>query len=525
MKPITFALALLPAASSFAALEQERELLRKDPAQAAKVLQERLAQTPGDAYLQYNAAVAAYAAKDFAKADELWQTLAATQMPDTLRDQVWMQIGNVSYRLVQDQIAKEPDQVLPRLEQSREAYRVALSSNKKNATAAKNLIFIEKELEKVYAKLAQRLAEEGKKENNAAKAIEKLEAALDYAKQAEQLSKKDPQRQEERKDIEKNLAQKFDTRAAQEEKIADQRKPENNDWEQKDAQKRLENALADFQQAKALDPQDTTAQAGEKRVEEKLANMLAKAGRQDQKQAEQLAKQSPQMATEKFQEALENFEQALAIQPEHADAKAGEKEVREQLEKMHLEQGDRQAQQGEQQMKNSPEQAADNLQKALENFRTAQALAPKNEEIQPRIDKVEAMLPEALAKLGEREMQQGEKAEQRQANEQAVENFQQAEEAFAKAQEMQPGNKEAEQGQQKAQAALARLQQKMAQQQANQPKPGQEPQNSKDPQEAKEAFQSMLAKLKEDQKDKDVQAKHHAGERYQEERNKNLRNW
>lgn len=521
MKATTLAICLFPAASALAGLEQERAMLQSDPKQAAALLQKQLEAKPNDPWLQYNAAVASYAAKDFAKADELWQQLAATQMPEDLRDQVWMQIGNVSFRLVQGQIEAQPDAAVPRLEQSREAFRVALSNNKKNQTAAKNLVLVEKELEKLYARLAKRLADEGKKENWAPKAIEKLQAALTYAQQAEALSKKDPQRQEERKDIEKALAQKFDERAAQEEKTADQRS-QYNDWERKDAQEKYENALADFQQAQSLDPQDQTAKDGEKRVEEKLANLLAKAGRQEQKEGEQLAENQPNEALEKFENALENFQDALAVQPEHSDAKAGEKEVREQLEKLHLAQGDQQAQRGEQQAKSDPAEAAENLTNALENFQAAQALDPQNAEIQPRIDKVEAMLPELLAQLGEKQLQQGEKSEQQGNEESAMENFQQAESNFAQAEGMKPGDQQAKAGKEKAQAALARLQQKMAQ------KPGQQPgqpQNSKDPQEAKETLQSMLARVKEEQKDNEVNARHSRGERYQEERNKNLRNW
>jgi tetratricopeptide (TPR) repeat protein len=517
------AVLLFSAVSAFAGWEQERALLQSDPAQAATQLQQRLAQNPGDPYLHYNAAVAAYAARDFGKADELWQQLAGTQLPEDLRDQVWLQIGNVSYRLVQGQIENQPDAAVARLEQSREAFRVALSTNKKNQVAAKNLAVVEKELEKIYARLAKRLADEGRKENWAPKAVEKLEAALTYAQQAETLSQKNPQRQQERKEVEKSLAEKLDQRAAQEEKTADQR-DQNNAWAQQDAKEHYENALADFQQAQSLDPQDEAAKSGEKRVQEKLANLLAKAGRQNQEKGEQLAERQPDTAVDRFEQALENFQEALAVQPEHADAKAGEKEVREQLENLHLQQGDQQAQRGEQQMQRAPEQAAENLLNALDNFQAAQALDPGNGEIQPRIEKVEGMLPDLLTQLGQKEQQQGEKAEQQGNAEQAIENFQQAESNFAQAQEIQPGNQAAQEGQQKAQAALARLQQQLAQKngqpQPGQPKPGQEPSE-----EAKESFQSMLAKFKESNKDREVNARHHAGQKYNEERDKNLRNW
>ena len=517
MKTTILALSLL-AAPAWAGLEQERTLLQQDPAKAAAQLAEQLTQKPGDPWLLYNAGVAAYAAKDYARADEMWQQLAATQMPDALREQAWLQIGNVSYRLVQPQIEKEPDTAVARLEQSREAFRVALAFNKKNKTTTQNLHVVESELEKVYARLAKRLADEAKKENWVPKAIEKLEAALTYAQQAQALNLKDPQRQQEKQDIEKALASKLDQRAAQEEKTADQRNPDNQ-WDRKDAQERLQNARADFQQAQALDKQDQTAKDGEKRIEDKLASLFDKAGRKDQQQAQQMAQNQPQQAAEKFEQAMENFQEALAVQPEHADAQAGEKEVRAELEKLHLAQGDKQAQQGEQQAQRDPQQAAENLLKALQNFESAQALAPQNAEIQPRIDKVEAMLPDLLTQLGQQQQKQGEQSEQRQQNQNALENFEKAESSFAKAQGMAPGNEAAKQGQQQVQDALARLRQQMAQQaeQKGQPQKGQ-PQNQP-------SFESMLAKLKDELKDREVQAQHHAGQKYNEERDRNLRNW
>jgi tetratricopeptide (TPR) repeat protein len=526
MKTPAFVLAILAAAPAWAGLETERQLLKQDPAKAAAQLQEQLARSPGDPWLLYNSAVAFYAAKDFTKADEAWQQLAATQMPDKLREQVWLQIGNVSYRLVQPQIEKEPDLAVSRLEQSREAFRVALAFNKKNKAASDNLRFVEAELEKVYARLAKRLADEAKKEKWAPRAVEKLEAALTYAQQAQALNPKDQQRQQEKQDIEKALAQRLDQRAEQEEKTADQRNPENA-WERKDAQEHLQNALSDFQQAQALDQQDQTSRDGEKRVQEKLANLFDKAGRKDQQQAQQLAKNQPDPAIEKFEQALENFQEALSIQPDHADAQAGEKEVREELEALHLDQGDRQAQRGEQQAQRNPEQAAENLMNALQNFESAQSLDPQNAEIQPRIDKVEAMLPELLTRLAQQEQKQGEQAEQRQQIENAVSNYEKAEGNFAQAQQMQPGNEAAKQGQQQTQEALARLREQLAQKsEQQQQQQSQQAQRSQQPQQpSQESFQSMLAKIKEDLKDREVNARHGPGQKYNEERDRNLRNW
>ena len=514
-------LALIAAASPACAdVPFARELLQTDAAKAAEHLRELLAKDPGDPWLLYDAGVASYAAKDFAKADEAWQQLASTAMPDGLPEQVWTQIGNVSYRLVHPKIEAEPDAAVARLEQSREAFRVALAFNKKNQTAAQNLVLVEKELEKIYARLAKQLVADAKKDaGNYDKAIERLQAALTYAQQAQALNPTSPEREAEKKEIEKLLAEALDRKAEMHEKNADRRNPDNQ-WERQNAQEELQKALENFQQAEAVAPEDKTAKEGEKRVEEKMANLFDKAGRKEQQQARQEKKSDPQDAAEKFEKALENFQEALAHVPEHQDAQAGEKEVKAELEQLHLDQGDRQAQRGEQQMKREPEEAAENLLGALEHFEQAKGMAPKDPQIQPRIDKVEGELAPLLTQLGQQEQKQGEQAEQRNSPENAVAHLEKAETSFDKAQQLAPGNEPAKQGQQQVQAALSRLRQQMAQR--NQP-PG-KPQPGK-PQEAKESFESMLAKLKESQKPLEVQARHHAGQRYDEDRNKNLRNW
>lgn len=519
MKTTTFVLCLLATPAAFAGLDAERALLRQDPAKAAAAFQEQLTQNPDDPWLLYNAGVAAYAAKDYARADQLWQHLTTVPMPDELRDQAWMQIGNVSFRLAQPQIAGEPDAALSRLEQSREALRVALALNKRNDTASKNLKVIEGQLEDVYARLGKRLLEESRKETSNGRAIEKLEAALPYAQQALSLDPTDTQRQAEKKEIEKELAARLDQRAADEEKLADNTTAPQ---QREQAKEHLQNALSDFQQAQVLDPQDQIAKEGEKRVEGKLANLFAQAGRQDQRAAENL--RQPQQQLDRFQQALENFEQALAIQPEHADAKAGAEEVRARLAQLHLNQGDRQAQQGERQLQNNPEQAADNLQQALENFQEAQALAPQNPTIQPRIDRVQAMLPQLLEQLAQQQMQQGEQNEQNNQNENALENYQEAEQNFAQANEMTPSQSN-QQGMQQAQAAIARLSAQMAQAQgqgqSENPGESQTPSDQENP----PGFSSMLSKLKEDLRNREVNARPNPGQRYTQDRNRNLRNW
>src|SRR5439155_22994424 len=98
----------------------------------------------------------------------------------------------------------------------------------------------------------------------------------------------------------------------------------------------------------------------------------------------------------------------------------------------------------------------------------------------------------------------------------AVADFEKAEASFAQAESMQPGNKEAHDGKQQVQAALARLRQELAQK-SEQQQQG-KPQNPQQAQQSQETFQSMLAHLKENLKDREVHAQYGRGQKYNEER-------
>ena len=123
--------------------------------------------------------------------------------------------------------------------------------------------------------------------------------------------------------------------------------------------------------------------------------------------------------------------------------------------------------------------------------------------------------------LGQRQQQRGEQAEARNRDGEAIENFEKAEATFGKAQQLAPENEAAKEGQQQVQDALARLRAQMAQKAEQQL--AKQPSQSKESKESKESFRSMLAKVKEEQKE--VNAQHNRGQKYNQERDRNLRNW
>jgi tetratricopeptide (TPR) repeat protein len=503
--------------------DAKQAMKQQQPAKAGEAISAMLEKKPDDLWLQYDAGVVAYAQKDYARADKIWQELAARPLPPKLQDKVWMQIGNVSFRMGEAQVATKPEEALPQWEQSREALRVAVNSNKRNHPAQNNLSYVESELAKLHAKLARRLIQDVKKEWDTKRQIEKLQAALDHQVAAQNLQPKDEEIKKEVKKTEQLLAEKFDDKAKKEEKTADNiiAKAEQNSWERKQAEEQLNTALADFQEAKALDAENKEAPEGEKRVEQKLADLLAKNAEKLAEDARQEKEKNPADAIDKFEKALDKFQEAQNHVPEHAEAKAGEERVKKELEELHIEQGDKLAQQGDKDAEKRPAQAAEEMMQAVDHFEQAQGLNPENKEIPPKIAELEKKLPSLLMALGEREQQQADKAEPK-SLEGAVQHLEKAATTYQMAQDLEKNNQAAEQAENKVQDRLAKLREQIAQRaQAKN-----EQQKNKPEDENNQTFQSLLAQFKNDEKQKQYeQQRRGPQDKYDPEKVKNYKNW
>ena len=112
---------------------------------------------PAAAWKEYNAAVEAYRSGDFAKADEAWQMLSTTELPDTLRGKVWFQSGNAAYRIGEHTVKGEPENALREWMRAREAFRVASARGPVRAEARLNLDLVERNLVRLNIDLATKL--------------------------------------------------------------------------------------------------------------------------------------------------------------------------------------------------------------------------------------------------------------------------------------------------------------------------------------------------------------------------------
>ena len=523
MKPqiiIALALAAVPV---FADLHEAKELMKQNqPGKAGEVLRQMQTQQPGDAWLAYNSAVAAYAAKDYESADKIWQELAAKPLPNKLRDQVWTQLGNVSFRIGEQTETTAQDKTLTQWEQSREAYRVVLAAQPKDKIVANNLSVVEQKLAKLHAQLAKRLVQETQKERSNQKAIEKLEAALDHQRTAQTLAPKDEEIKQDQKKIEQALAEKYTKKATDEEKRAD-KAVENktaNTWEQKEAEKNLNAALTDFAQAKSLDEKNQDAKDGEPRVQDKLAKLLTQQAEKLHEEANKEAEKQPEQAIAKMERALDKFEESLNLKADQPEAKREQAGTKSDLEKLLEKQGDKLAEQGEKNAEKRQAQAAEEKMAALAHYQEAQALNPENAGLPPKIAALEKGLPELLNALGEREQQRAAQAEPK-STEQAVGHLERAATAYQLAQEIAPENQQA---QQQGEIVMSKLEQLRAQLAAQQAQQAQKQKSDKD--QPGPSFQQMLAKAKSDEKQKQYeQSRRNPTEKYTPEQNRIFKNW
>lgn len=527
MKSQIFIVLLLSVAAVMGDLKLAKELMKlNQPVKAGEVLRQLHVMRPTDPWVAYNSAVASYAAKEYLAADIIWQGLAATPLPNKLRDQVWIQVGNVSFRLGEQVEISAPDQALTRWEQSREAYRVSLAAKPRDKVVANNLYVVEQRLAKLHARLAKRLAKESQEERENQKAIEKLEAALDHQRTANSLAPKDEEIATDRKKMERVLADKYTKKASVEEKRADESLDKKNldpwaqKWQWDEAAKNLNDALTDFAQAKSLDAENKDAAEGDPRVQEKLAKLAAQQGAAHHKEGNRIAEQNPESAIDKLEQALDKFDESLNYKNDQPETQQEQASTKQDLEKLLEKQGDKLAQQGEQHVQHQPAHAAEEKMAALQHYQEAQALNPDNLGLQPKIDALEKSLPDLLNALGEREQQQAAQSES-ESTEKAVAHLERAASAYQLAQEITPSNQKAQQGAEQVKGKLAQLRALLASQNAPKAESPSQPKDQPGP-----GFEQMLAKVKSDDKQRQYeQSRRNQTQKYTPEQNRLFKTW
>lgn len=422
-----------------------------------------------DPWGSYNAGVAAYSERDYTNALQRWEDLSLQRLPRGLRLPVWFQLGNTHFRLGEPFEASAPEEAAELWRRSCDAYRSGLLEKPRDPATQHNLALVQRRLAGLLYRLGLEAFEsaEGKP---VSEAIERLRDSTENLNEASTLAPDDVQIRQDQARANQRLQKTLLERAGQIEQRGDESARQNNPWSDRSAEREYRAALEDLaeiaQTPESPMPNQGTApsssailkvaQEAQERVSRKLADLLTRMGQREQKEGTQLAEWNPDEALDQFGTALEHFAAAQEVQPDHAEAQRGEREVRSAMEKLHIQEGQEQLQQGKEQLTRQSPQAARSLTAALGNFEEALELRPTSVPAQRGAEEARRLLPEALAMAGQNELRAGDRAESQSATD-ALGHYQQAETDFEQALEMQPGQPQAQQGLQEVQPKLARL--------------------------------------------------------------------
>lgn len=436
---------------------------------------------PGSPWAEYNQGVTDYKEGRFLPAFERWQNLTVRPLPRGLRDPVAFQLGNAQFRLGEPLEAEAPEQAAEWWRRSLESYRSLLERRPRHTDARHNLALVQHRLAKLTHRLGKELYDKAEGESLDA-AIDLLRLSASQLNEAVALAPEETAPRADRDRAENRLRQREVERAAQSESKGDQLAKQNSSWADANAEQQFRRALEDLddaarpnapsegnkdQPAPAASPErqatdQQVAQARE-RVSHKLADLLARVGKREQQNGNEAARYDPDEALEHYEQALEEFAAAQQVQPQHAAAQQGEREVRQALEQLLVKRGKEQLEEGREMLARKSPQAAPPLSAALGNFESAQNLNPDNQEARAGAEEARKLLPEALVQAGQREMAAGERAEAQMPAE-ALTRYQSAETAFQQALELKPGQSQAQKGLDEVEPKLARLREQLEKQ-------------------------------------------------------------
>jgi tetratricopeptide (TPR) repeat protein len=433
--------------------------------------------TPPEPWAAYNAGVAAYARGDFTNALQRWEDLSIRHLPQRLRVPVWFQLGNAQFRLGEPLAAGAPEDAAEWWRRSREAYRAALAEQPRDPAARHNLALVERRL----SRLLQRLGREAFDAADGQPLTDALNVLRDSTRHLDEAAEVAPNDHEIRADRDRatrRLQQTLLERAAQAEKRGDESASQKNAWADRAAEREYRAALDDLDEISPLSsagdsrpdqarPPEAPALpplAGEarERVQRKLADLLTRIGQGEQRQAGQLSEWNPDEALDSFAAALGRFTDAQDIQPDHADAARGAREVRSAMEKLLVREGEAQLREGRDQLARQSPSAARPLEAALGNFERALQLRPTSVPAQNGAEEARRLLPAALALAGRAELEAGDRAAQP-SPATALGHYQQAESDFEQSLERRPDQPAVRAGLTEVRSKLAQLRKRLAQ--------------------------------------------------------------
>jgi len=396
---------------------------------------------PNNPHLNYNAGVAAYAARrweDALVAFDRVESLGKTPLANLAR----FQRGNAEYQLGLESRSANLDETILRWRAALEAYQAVLKNMPNEPRAQENDAFVRKRLLELLLEEARKSADQANQPNKTpAQRIPDLRNAHEKYSEAHQLNPGNPEAQQGESETKERLAE-----ALKQEGLRNVQSPLSLKSSRREPRlpevdaSRLEQGISQLEESQQLRPGDPQVDEALKKAKDRLADAKVKQAETFLALEEQIPITKEKLALLRM--AREQIDHALEQSPQHQEAQRTGEEIDRRMAQVHEDEGDFQEQQA---AFSQPEQQAMQLSQALDHFQQAAELRPNQPRLQAKQEQAEQKLAQTLDKLADKLMQSPEGQEPMEAKAARLEG---AEQALNELQALRPSERTAQKAEQ-----------------------------------------------------------------------------
>lgn len=417
------------------------QLTNGTPQSAADLLSAEAERHPSSPHLQYNAGVAAYAARrweDALVAFDRVETLGNAALANRAR----FQRANAEYQLGLESRSANLDETVSRWRAALETYQAVIKNNPDDRRAVENDTFVRNKLLELLLEEARKAAKQANQPSKTlAQRLPDLRNAHEKFSDAHQLSPGNSEAEKGESQTRNQLAEALKQEGMRNAQVplslkSSRREPR---LPEVDASK-LETGISQMEESKELRPGDPELEQALKKAKDRLADAKVKQAETFLALEEQIPITKEKLALLRM--AREQIDQALEQSPKHQEAQRTGDEIDRRMAQVHEDEGDFLEQQA---AFTQLEQQAMQLSQALDHFQQASELRPDQPRLQAKQQQAEQKLAQTLDKLADKLMQSPDGQEPMESKAARLEG---AEQALNELQSLQPSDRTAQRAEQ-----------------------------------------------------------------------------
>ncbi len=421
--------------------ELQHRLNQGAAAAVADTLAQQAELHPNNPHLNYNAGVAAYAARrweDALVAFDRVESLGKAALDNLAR----FQRGNAEYQLGLESRSANLDETILRWRAALEAYQAVLKNTPNEPRALENDVFVRRKLLELLLEEAKKSATKADQPHQTpAQRIPDLRNAHEKYSEAHQLNPGNPEAQKGEAETKDRLAE-----ALKQEGLRNVQSPLSLKSSRREPRlpevdaSKLEQGISQLEESQQLRPGDPQVDDALKKAKDRLADAKVKQAETFLALEEQIPITKEKLALLRM--AREQIDHALEQSPQHQEAQRTGEEIDRRMAQVHEDEGDFQEQQS---AFSQPEQQAMQLSQALDHFQQAAELRPNQPQLQAKQEQAEQKLAQTLDKLADKLMQSPDGQEPMEAKAARLEG---AEQALNELQALKPSERTAQRAEQ-----------------------------------------------------------------------------